>query len=381
MDFIGPLKPDEGFDAILTITDRLGADIRIIPTQINICAEDLAVLFFNHWFCENGLPSEIISNRDKLFVSRFWKALTALCGVTLKMLSSYHPQTDGSSEQTNKTVNQSLCYHVEHSQKGWVRALPRIRFAMMNTVNASTGFSGFQLHLGRSPRLIPPMVPTDLPDNLRSAAPTAEDVISQIRTDVMEAQDNLLQAKIFQEHYANSNCADKFVYHVNDQVILSTFNRRREYHKKGDKRVAKFFPRWDGPYRVIKSHPESSSYTLELPAGRGDFPTYYASELKLHVPNDPVLFPSWEHARPRPILTPDGLQEHEIEHIINSRPRGRGYQFLVRWKGFGPEDDEWLRAGLLEDCEALDIWYESGGEGPGSARYLPPGVLNFPLEV
>jgi hypothetical protein len=45
MDFIGPLKPDEGFDAILTITDRLGVDICIIPTQIDICAEDLAVLF------------------------------------------------------------------------------------------------------------------------------------------------------------------------------------------------------------------------------------------------------------------------------------------------------------------------------------------------
>jgi len=374
MDFIGPLRPDQGYDAILTITDRLGADVRIIPTKIDISAEDLAVLFFDHWFCENGLPSEIISDRDKLFVSRFWRALTALCGVTLKMSSSYHPQTDGSSERTNKTVNQSLRYHVERSQKGWVRALPRIRFAMMNTVNTSTGFSGFQLHLGRSPRLIPPIVPTNLPDNLRSAASNAEDVASLIQTDVMEAQDNLLQAKIFQEHYANSNRGEEFVYQVNDEVMLSTFNRRRDFRKKGEKRSAKFFPRWDGPYKIIKSHPESSSYTLELPAGRGEFPTYYASELKLHVPNDPALFPSREHARPGPVLTPDGLQEHEIDRILDSRPRGRGYQFLVRWKGFGPEDDEWLRAGLLEDCEALDVWYESGGDGPGSARYLPPGV-------
>jgi len=74
------------------------------------------------------------------------------------------------------------------------------------------------------------------------------------------------------------------------------------------------------------------------------------------------------------VLTPDGLREHEIERIIDSRPRGRGYQFLVRWTGFGPEDDEWLAACLLEDCEALDKWYESGGDGPGSTRYLPPGV-------
>jgi hypothetical protein len=97
---------------------------------------------------------------------------------------------------------------------------------MTNTVNASTGFSGFQLHLGCWPHLIPPMVLTNLPDNLQSTAPTTEDVISQIRTNVMEAQDNLLQAKIFQEHYANSNCGNEFIYHVNDQVMLSTFNHR-----------------------------------------------------------------------------------------------------------------------------------------------------------
>jgi hypothetical protein len=178
MDFIGPLKPDQGFDCILTITDRLGADIRIIPTQITISAEDLVVLFFDHWFCENGLPTEIISDRDKLFISRFWAALSALCGVKLKMSSAYHPQTDGSSKRTNKTVNQSLRYHVDRSQKGWVHALPQIRFAIMNTVNASTRFSNFQLHLGRSPRLIPPIVPTQLPDTIRSAASTAESVIT-----------------------------------------------------------------------------------------------------------------------------------------------------------------------------------------------------------
>src|SRR5229473_6657522 len=32
MDFIGPLPIDNGYDCILTITDHLGSDIRIIPT-------------------------------------------------------------------------------------------------------------------------------------------------------------------------------------------------------------------------------------------------------------------------------------------------------------------------------------------------------------
>jgi len=74
--------------------------------------------------------------------------------------------------------------------------------------------------------------------------------------------------------------------------MLSTFNWRHEYRKKDDKQAAKFFPCWNGLYKVIATHPESSLYMLDLPADRGDFPTYYASELKLHMENHASLFPS-----------------------------------------------------------------------------------------
>jgi hypothetical protein len=124
MDFIGPLPEDEGSDCILTITDRLGSDIQIIPTRTDITTEELAVTFIDHWYCENGLPLEIISDRDKLFVAKFWKSLHKLSGVKLKMSSTNHSETDGSSERTNKTVNQCLRFHVERNQKGWKKALP-----------------------------------------------------------------------------------------------------------------------------------------------------------------------------------------------------------------------------------------------------------------
>jgi hypothetical protein len=98
IDFIGPLPKDQGHDCIVTFTDRLGSDIQIIETHMKITAPELALLFFKHWYCENGLPLEIISDRDKLFVSTFWKSLHKLTGVRLKMSTAFHPQTDGSSK-------------------------------------------------------------------------------------------------------------------------------------------------------------------------------------------------------------------------------------------------------------------------------------------
>lgn len=112
MDFIGPLPLDKGHDCILSITDHLGADVCIIPTNIDINAEDLALLFFNNWYCENRLSANIVCDRDKLFVSCFWKALTKITGVKLKMSSTYHPEMDGASKRSNKTINQMLRYHV-----------------------------------------------------------------------------------------------------------------------------------------------------------------------------------------------------------------------------------------------------------------------------
>lgn len=108
MDYIGPPPMDQGHDCILTIADRLGSDIQIIPTSTSLNAKELAITFFDHWYCKNGLPNDIISSCDKLFMSSFWKHLNIISGIKNKASSSYHPKSNGASERTNKTVNQCL---------------------------------------------------------------------------------------------------------------------------------------------------------------------------------------------------------------------------------------------------------------------------------
>lgn len=354
IDFIGPLPEDNGFNCILTMTDRLNADIQIVPTRTDITATDLAAIFFDRWYCENGLPLEIISDRDKLFMSKFWTALHKLTGVKLKMSSSYHPQTDGASERTNKTVNQALRYHVARNQKGWQRALPRVRFDLMNTVNKSTGFSPFQLRLGRSPRLIPPLITPVVPTTPEETR--ARELIDKLQLDVLEAQDNLLKAKISQAAYANLTRGPDLELDIGDRVMLSTKNRRQQYTAKGEKRVAKFMPRFDGPYTIADINHDASTVTLDLPTTAKLCPTYHTSEILPYNENDCTLFPSRELARPGSIVTENGVEEYYVDKIIDARKRGRGMQYLVRWLGYGPEEDEWLAGSELADNAALDDW-------------------------
>lgn len=346
LDFVGPLPEDEGYDYLLTITDRLGADIRLIPCHKDISAERCAVLFFNHWYCENGLPSELISDRDKLFISKFWSTLHSLTGVKIKLSSAFHPQTDGSSEHTNKTVIQALRYYVDREQQGWVKALPHVRFTIMNTVNHSTGYSPFQLRLGFSPRVIPPLVDDDT-----FVRTDASDVIKNIELITSDAKDSLLAAKISQSLNANNSRSPEIPFNINDSVYLSTTNRRREFMHAGENRVAKFMPRYDGPYKIIAANPEKSSYTLDMPNAPNTFPTFHCSLLRPFTANNTDLFPSRELERPRAVNV-DNKDEWFVDKIIDQRRGRSGMEYLVRWRGYGSDEDRWLRRVEVEDLEA-----------------------------
>ena len=72
IDFISPLPKDQGFDCIISMMDHLNCNFQIVPGHLNMTANELAQVFFNHWYCENGLPLNIVSDCDKLFVSQFW---------------------------------------------------------------------------------------------------------------------------------------------------------------------------------------------------------------------------------------------------------------------------------------------------------------------
>jgi hypothetical protein len=251
IDFIGPLPVDDGHNCLMTVTDRLNSDYRFIPTTTDASAEHTAEIFFNGWYCKNSLPLIIISDRDKLFTSRFWKHLCLLTGIDHKCSSAYHPQTDGASERTNKTVIQMLHFHIERNQTGWVQALPRIRFQIMNTVNKLTSYSLFQLQYGKTPRILPPLT-ASYPSETKEAT-NARDIIKSIQTDVANAKDNLLLAKITQSFQANKHRSDSFLYKIGDWVWIDTDDCRRDFKDDTKGRMAKLMPRNDGLFRSRQS--------------------------------------------------------------------------------------------------------------------------------
>jgi hypothetical protein len=112
-DFIvGLPKTQAGFDSILVVDDWLTKIAHFIPTVSNVTASGVAELFMRNVFKFHGMPSEIISDRDRKFVTEFWTTLFKMFGTKIKLSTAYHPKTNGQTKWTNRTLEDMLRMYV-----------------------------------------------------------------------------------------------------------------------------------------------------------------------------------------------------------------------------------------------------------------------------
>ena len=72
-------------------------------------------------------------------------------GTDLNFSSAYHPQTDGQTEVTNRSLGNILRSLVSEHPNQWDLALPQAEFAYNDSPNRSTGLSPFNIFYGINP--------------------------------------------------------------------------------------------------------------------------------------------------------------------------------------------------------------------------------------
>ena len=106
LDFIVGLPSYQGNIVLLVVVDRFSKGIHLGMLPSNYSALMMASLFLDIVVKLHGLPRSLVSDRDPLFVSRFWQELFWASGTQLRMISPYHPQSDGQTKVLNKTIKQ-----------------------------------------------------------------------------------------------------------------------------------------------------------------------------------------------------------------------------------------------------------------------------------
>ncbi len=344
----------------MSVTDKFSRKVTLIPGKSTFNAEDWAHRFLRRlqkidW----GLPKQLISDRDRKFLSEFWKAIFSKLGVKLLYSTAYHPQTDGSSERTNQTVEIALRFWMSTLENvaEWPRTIPAIQSAYNNSISAPLGRSPNEVASGFSLNQ-----PLDLGAYERELLP--KDVAR------LEASDAMAFAQMNSKYYYDRKHHPQF-FRRGDFALLRL---HRGYDIPATALTGrKYGLQFVGPFRILERIGRLA-YLLDIPNTWRVYPVFTVAQLE-PVP-DPREDP---YASSRPVPRPDeppsvfvegdtdDYKSYYLDRILNKRviKKGRGYatEYLVKWKGYGPEHDTWRNLKTLGDALDLVREYEEAHDG------------------
>ena len=159
--------------------------------------ESLSRLYVQEIVRLHGIPKSIVSDRDPRFTSRLWKKVQSDLGTQLKFSSAFHPQTDGQSERTIRTIEDMLRACSLSWPEQWDRQLPLVEFAYNNSYHSSIKMAPFEALYGRPCRS--PLQWQEVGDNKLIESEVIQECTDKIRL----IQENMKVAQLRQKQYAD----------------------------------------------------------------------------------------------------------------------------------------------------------------------------------
>lgn len=197
--------------------------------------------------------------------------MAALTGTKLRMSSSHHPQSDGTTEWVNQCLEAYLRCFTHACPVKWAQWLSLAEY-WYNTAGHSAlgGKSPFEVLYGHSPRHF----------GLTSAdACTVSDLQSwlQYRSLMLRLlQQHLERVRAKMKHQADKNRLDRS-FQLGDMVFmkLQPYIQSSVAPRAHHKLLFKFY----GPYKILEKV-GASAYRLELPPNSKIHPVFHVSQLK-----------------------------------------------------------------------------------------------------
>ena len=355
IDFIAALPPFGGLDMALTVTCKASKQCTILSGKSTYSAADWAGVFLEgtvDW----GLPSAIISDRDRKFMSQFWHDLFKRMGVQQMFTTAYHPQSDGQSERTNQTAEVALRFWLSEGNKDWPRFLPFLRGSLNNSFNASIGMSPNEYCYGHR---------VQEPADLINPA-------SQLDSELDPATARLILRQEAADAQAYANIRMKERFDAKHQPLRlqpgdwAFINLHHGYKIPGQE-SSKFSQQRTGPFVVQEVYGKGNAYKLGLPDHWKIHPVISVEHLEpAPAPSsDPFERPIPDHP---PAIDDDAhADQWRVDKLIDRRIRRVGRyrkevtEYLVQWTGYGPEWNQWVKEDDVSD-DVIEEYKRSIGE-------------------
>ncbi|GJV13810.1 reverse transcriptase domain-containing protein, partial [Tanacetum coccineum] len=110
----------------------------------------VVIRFLRRLFARFGVPKALISDREMHFCNSQLEEALQKYGVTHKLSTTYHPQTNGQTKVTNRAIKQILERLVGYNPKNWSEKLDDALWAFITAYKTPTGCTPFRLVNGKA---------------------------------------------------------------------------------------------------------------------------------------------------------------------------------------------------------------------------------------
>jgi len=340
MDFAdAPDTNSDGFDQVLIVIDRLRKFLILIPAKSTDTAENTARRFADHVIRFQGIPHDIVVDRDPLWTSKFWQALSQSFNIEMQLTTARHQNANGLAEAAVKSFKNTMTVILNRPDTDdWVEALPYMQLAYNNTPHTSTGFSPNELTFGANMNIELACAPTNVD--------TVDELTRRVAAIVQETHRHLKAAQERQAHEYNKHRDIGATLDVGDEALLSTAGLNL-------KTSLKYTHRFIGPFKVLKKLAHDN-YKLALPPCVKIHPEFHISKLHKYTSPASDSFQA-EFQRPPPVeVTGEEMDQparYAIDRIVNSRFRKIGKnlvkEYLCKWSGYDNNSNTWQSKEIL----------------------------------